>query len=294
MKYVKVKFTGFWTDDTSLYHIMLRFAKNQNVWKNLILVHDDSYDRLIVFSRPFSNTVIKDLSKTILFLSEPSGSPHLSFKDIAPVTPLNFWFPTWNELSTNQYTEIMNYANISKNNLLSAVTSELYSDNPQFDGYFQRLRFVNYLDNIFEDEIKVWGRKYSGAFFEKLKSYQGEIENKYDALFSYHYHFACENSFWPNYFTEKIVDPILAECLCFYDGCTNLSSFIDERAYVKLDLNQPQISGERVIKALYDNEWATKLKYIQNQKKRLLTDLNPLNIVWMAVTEKDILKECSL
>jgi len=291
MKYIKVKFTGFWTDDTTMYHVMMQFAKNQNIWKNLKIVQDDNYDRLIVFSSPFKDTVIKDLNRTILFLTEPTGSLHLNFNEVAPITPINFWLPTWSELSPDQYKTLMNYENIKKNNTISTVTSELFSTNPQYDGYFQRLRFVSYLDNILEDEIKVWGRKYSGAFFDKLKSYQGEIKNKYDALFGYQYHFACENSFWPNYFTEKIVDPILAECLCFYDGCTNLSSFIDDRAYIKLDLNHPQLSVERVLRALHDNEWASRLKYIQGQKKRLLTDLNPLNIVWMAVTEKDIEKK---
>lgn len=273
---------------------MLKFAGNRDTWKNLKIVAGEEYDKLIIFTKPYPDTQMIDLAKTLLFWTEPSPSAHLTFKQLSPVSPVNLWLPTWGHLTVAQHSAIMNMDYIVKSENISSVTSELYDENPQMAGYFQRLRFVDYLDRIFGEEMKLWGRTYSGALFRKLKSYRGEIINKYDALWDFKYHFACENSFAQHYFTEKITDPILAESLCFYDGCTNLEDFIDERAFIRLDLQQPELSGERIIKALYDDEWSTRIEFIRSQKKRLLTTLYPLNIIRAAILGKDILKECTL
>jgi hypothetical protein len=113
-------------------------------------------------------------------------------------------------------------------------------------------------------------------------------------MLDYAYHLSIENSFMNDYFTEKISDPILSECLCFYAGCSNIEEYIDSRAFCKIDLTNKGEAKETIIRAIQDNHRKKKLKYIKQQKKRLLTDLNPLNLMWLAVNERDYVKEIKL
>ena len=53
----------------------------------------------------------------------------------------------------------------------------------------------------------------------------------------YRYTIAVENSAHDNYFTEKIIDALLSECLPFYWGCPNFATHIDPRAFITLPLN---------------------------------------------------------
>ncbi|WP_413666872.1 hypothetical protein ACEN9X_20360 [Mucilaginibacter sp. Mucisp86] len=162
------------------------------------------------------------------------------------------------------------------------------------EGHFYRLRMVNTLDQLIAAGLDIWGKRYGNNFFERLKNYRGELADKYDGLWQHYYHFMRENSFEPGYFTEKIVDPIVTETLCFYDGCPDLEKFIDERSFVRVNVKEPLDAADLIINAIQNNEYSRRIKYIQRQKKRLLTDLNPLNIIWMSVNEKDVLKECLL
>ena len=170
--------------------------------------------------------------------------------------------------------------------LLSAVTSEQY----WLVGHQKRLQFLYYLDSIVTEGMDIYGKKYTGQIFSQFNNYRSELKDKFDGLIPYEYHFACENSFIPDYFTEKILDPIIAECLCFYDGCTNISEYIDNRAFIKIDVNDVQQSINTIIQSIEQNEFAKRIKYIMSAKKRILTQLNPLNIIWAALNGKDLPK----
>lgn len=287
---MRVRITCFWEDDNSFMESIRRFGRGNTTWKNVDFVTDDTYDRLIILTRPHQEMVDYDTRKAITFLTEPPMSnnvrPHATSEILSMYLPLPFY--NSNICGALKYGG--NGKRIIKDKLFSCVTSDLNS----LEGHFQRLRLIDYLDKTIKDGLDVWGKGYGNTFFERISCYKGEIADKYDALWGYEYHFACENSFTQNYFTEKIADPIIAETLCFYDGCENIQDFIDERAFVKIDVKKPVEATERIIETIQSNELSRRRKYIKEQKKRLLTVLNPLNIIWMAVNEKDVLKECLL
>lgn len=284
---IRVRITGFWQTDHQMLEMVKTQAFGSTVWKNIEFTTGD-FDILVILTRPFDATTDYDERKAITFLTEPSASDHIGEQRTAYLAPisLHLWSPT----KRDNYTLITQNGYIQKSKLLSSVTSDLYT----FEGHQARLDFIYAFDKVVEDGFDLWGRNNYGLFFSKTGAYKGPIEDKYDALVKYKYHLNCENSFNENYFTEKIVDPILAETLCFYDGCTNLSSFIDERAYVKLNIKNIDESIDTIINLIACNEWKKRVPYIRSQKKRLLTDLNPLNMIWMAVNGKDIIKECTL
>jgi hypothetical protein len=169
---------------------------------------------------------------------------------------------------------------------LSAVTSELSA----LEGHKRRLEFLYYFDKVVKEGFDLYGKKGTGEFFNLIGAYRGEIADKFDALIGYEYHFACENSFEQNYFTEKIIDPIMAGTLCFYDGCLNINEFIDEKAFIKIDVKNVEGSIDKIIHSINNQAWNKRIEYIIKQKKRLLSDFNPLNIIWLEINEKDILR----
>lgn len=101
--------------------------------------------------------------------------------------------------------------------------------------------------------------------------------NKYNALIQYQYHFNCENSYLLGYFTEKIVAPILSECLCFYSGCPDISNIIQEDSIIQLHLDDPEKSFWIVCDSTNNNLYQKKIVAIRKSKQALITDLNPIN-----------------
>ena len=62
---------------------------------------------------------------------------------------------------------------------------------------------------------------------------------KQDALDPYMYHLCVENSQQSNYWTEKLTDALLCECLPLYWGCPNLPDFLPEDCVIPLPLDNP-------------------------------------------------------
>ncbi|QJB32214.1 hypothetical protein HF329_13115 [Chitinophaga oryzae] len=287
-KNIKVRISCFWESSDAFQEMVRRFAFGSTRWKNIEFVTDDSYDRLVILTRPYPGFSY-DARKALTLLTEPPSSSHVMAHETAAIVPVYLPLPFWREMP-DQEISLISGRRIVKTALLSVVASEL----SEMEGHKRRLEMVCLLDNIINSGLDVWGRPCGLQLLENLHAYRGQLRNKYEALWPFRYHFACENSFVENYYTEKIADPIIAESLCFYDGCTNLESFIDGRAFVRIDVKEPQEAVETIVRSISDNLWARRVRYIRQQKQRLLHQLNPLNIMWMAVNEMDVYKGCLL
>ncbi len=98
------------------------------------------------------------------------------------------------------------------------------------------------------------------------------MREKDKAMFPYKYVFNAENHEIRNYYTEKLIDGILAECLVFYWGCPNIRDFFDERAYVKLELADFEKDFQTIVRAIEENWWEKRLPYIREAKQRILNE----------------------
>ena len=76
-----------------------------------------------------------------------------------------------------------------------------------------------------------------------------------------------------NYYTEKLIDGILGECLVFYSGCPNIRDFIDERAYVYLELSNFEKDYGIIQKAIQEDWYSKRLPYIREAKYKILNEL---------------------
>lgn len=158
----------------------------------------------------------------------------------------------------------------TKSERISAILSSKYFD----PGHIKRIQFVKYLETYQDIYIDVYGEN---AF--DYRFYYGKLPsaNKNKGMFPYKYHFTAENHSKKNYFTEKIVDAILSECICFYWGCPNISDYIDSNAYIVLDLNNMEDSLNIIRKTIQNKEWEKRIHIIKKEKQKLMLEMNMLN-----------------
>jgi GR25 family glycosyltransferase involved in LPS biosynthesis/tetratricopeptide (TPR) repeat protein len=154
-----------------------------------------------------------------------------------------------------------------KNKVISIVSDKLHDE-----GHKKRVDFLKRLDltELYNgDNIHdVYGREnYHG-----LQSYVGKTDNKRE-LVKYKYCFSCENNWEKNYATEKIWEPILFECLCFYWGCPNLEDHIDSRAFVRLPLDNFDESVSIIRRAIDEDWWSQRIDIIKKEKQKIINEL---------------------
>lgn len=100
------------------------------------------------------------------------------------------------------------------------------------------------------------------------------MEKKSDALDDYKYHVAVENHIAPYHWSEKIADPILAECLTFYAGDPKLGEILPSDSFIPIPIDDPE-EAEKIIKtSIANNEYEKRLPAIKEAKKLILARYN--------------------
>jgi hypothetical protein len=251
-----------------------------------------------------STTEYYDPLKTIVFQMEPW------IYDETKNWGIRTWGPVWSIPDPTQFMHVHSHkkylnnvqwlldypiAQISKKvdkdktmgNKISCVCS-----NKNFDeGHILRNNFIKYIENKKEEErekkenvievsdsgLEVFGLEVFGREnYHNFKSYIGQLkdDNKLNGLLPYKYHLSAENNCEHNYATEKIWEPILSECLCFYWGCPNLSEYISPEAYVCLPLNDFAESLRIIKQAVSEDWWSQRIDIIRREKQKILSEIS--------------------
>ena len=139
------------------------------------------------------------------------------------------------------------------------------------DGHIKRIEFLRGIEIYgkgISNKIDVYGKEN----YHNLKTYVGLTNNKME-FEKYKYCFSCENNSEKNYATEKMWEPILFECLCFYWGCPNLEEYIDSRAFVRLPLDNINECISIITKAIEEDWWSQRIDIIRREKQKILNEL---------------------
>jgi GR25 family glycosyltransferase involved in LPS biosynthesis len=143
------------------------------------------------------------------------------------------------------------------------------------DGHLLRNNFIKYIEATNPPSthpfIDIWGR----ANYHHFQNYKGIVpsDNKYNVYANYKYCLAAENNSEINYATEKIWESILCESLCFYWGCPNLETYLDEKAFVRLPLEDPAAAKQIIQQAIAEDWWSQRIDVIKQMKERILNQL---------------------
>jgi len=263
----KIKIICTWSNNTKEY--FKKQLKDEKYWDDFILTNDKYADFYVVINdiNPNEKDIYYEENKTIYLTMEPSFSRWRNNFNKYVYSNTNIYYHNINGLEwwiNKNYDQLLDF-NITKTKNMSCILSNNYSS------YYhkKRVNFLKYLDKL--NEIYLFGRvdtsiQESYTIINSLKNYKGKLNLKEDGLFPYKYTFVCENAKETNYFTEKLADGILSECLCFYCGCPNIPEFIDEKSYIIIDLE----NSEESIKT---NQWEKRIKYIKEAKMKILNEL---------------------
>ena len=272
-------------DNDELYDLLTKMCKIDNKWNNLEITKEDIADYYIILNKPQSDDKF-ETKKTIFFQmapkldntdinhgiktwgkwANPDGNLLLQVRN-HQFFPNNFFWhfnKTYSQLATEK---------IPKSDMKSEVISAIVTSNYFSDGQKLRLDFLKYLQKRDPTLINIYGR----CRREGFTNFRGELPpfDKSRGLYPYKYTFATESASEINYFTEKIVDPILSETLCFYWGCPNLENYFP-KAFIRLELNDFEEDYLKMKQCLEKDEWSNKLDYIRVAKYRIINQMQIL------------------
>lgn len=138
-------------------------------------------------------------------------------------------------------------------------------------GHKKRITLIHALNARAPDVIECFGYYQHPDLKNKMGSLPARQKNA--GLMPYKYHIAAENNSKYNYFTEKLVDGILSECLVFYWGCPNVEDYIEKNAFVRLEMTDLELDCNIIMQAISENLWEKRLPAIRRAKQKILNEL---------------------
>jgi len=107
-----------------------------------------------------------------------------------------------------------------KNKLISMIISE---KNDQWFGYGYRHKIVQCILSM-NLPIDIYGRGAKNYSQSEKDNVKGEF-TEYEPYENYQFHICIENFITERYFSEKIINPLLANCVPIYLGCRNIKDY---------------------------------------------------------------------
>lgn len=153
----------------------------------------------------------------------------------------------------------------SKTKMFSIISS----NQKMIPGHNRRMSIIERLQHDYPNIVDIYGRGFNF------------VDCKADALLPYRFHICIENSTIPYYWTEKFADPILAQCVPIYCGCTNISDYFGDDGYFKFDINDYS-SLKSIIDQIIkdpDKAYTEKKKSLEGLRKTLMEKENVIPFV---------------
>ncbi len=279
----RIKLICDWTDN--LCNEWNKMTKGNYTWNDMEFTNENTnIDFFVIINKPRSSNEFYIPDRTIVLQMEPwcynpdqnwgvktwgiwAKPSETTFLNVRPHT--DYLNTTFWQLKTT-YTEFKNTFNINKTKLMSSICSSKYFD----PGHVKRIDFLKFVESKNDDLVKI--DIYNKDNQHKFRNYVGPHppNDKDVGIMPYKYYFMPENNEERNFITEKIWEPLLCECLCFYWGCPNISDWIDQRAIILLDMNDFEKSFNIVKNAILNDEWSKRIDVIRREKQKILDYYN--------------------
>jgi len=291
---IRVRLMCNWCSSKELCDMWNKMSKGDYTWGNIRVVWEEPEDYVVIVNCPPIN-YFHNKDNTILFRMEPD-------MDQRP----DIWGEEWSKPDPEKFLKVCDHKTEYNNNEwhLSRTYDELSVEHPEKvylteistvlsdkyhdPGHVKRIDFVKFLDTKDDVTVDVYGNnKYL------YKNYKSPLPPrcKDDGLYPYKYTFNIENQSVRNYYTEKLIDGILSECLVFYHGCPNIRDYIDERAFVWLELNNFEQDYEIIKRAISEDWWTQRLPYIRKMKEKILNNYSFFPRLESIINEHEQLKQ---
>ena len=195
-------------------------------------------------------------------------------KIFASKPPINWWIDAGNPIKTQVefdewngaglgYDDFKNLREIKKDKLLSVFCSaKIFTE-----GHKMRYDFCEKLQKHFKDKIDWFG---SGV---------RPIADKWDGVAPYKYHITLENFSGPNYWTEKLMDPLMVLTHPIYHGATNIRDFFSEEQVSVIDIRHPRTAIAKIEKLIEENFYEKNLSELLKARDLVMDEYNLFNLM---------------
>lgn len=274
---INICIIGDWIKSEDLQKLWCRYCKEENRWDNLRLVDEscNDIDYYVIINRAnFSGDVSIPSDKCIVFHMEPNMEFVPWYREF--VTYFNSNDLLFNGKHIYHMNNIdwhlsLSYSQWFNTNIVKTKDDKIsmvMSNRQDNIGHVMRLKLAGEIDRSSEIKCDIFGKCKDLGF----RNYQKELPyySRDEALIPYKYHFMAENTSINNYFTEKIVDCILSETLCFYWGCPTLDRFINPQCFIRLPLHDTKRSLEIIRESIINDEWSKRIDLIRIEKNKIL------------------------
>jgi hypothetical protein len=144
-----------------------------------------------------------------------------------------------------------------KTGFISVIASKLGI----LPGHIARTRFV--------DEVSETIAEFQGTVFGRGRS---EIDTKEEGLDPFRYSLAIENSSIPSYFTEKLIDPFLRDCVPIYFGAPDLRNYFPDDSFIAMERLDILVLRE-VLSSLSEEDYELRRPALEEAKRIINEEL---------------------
>ena len=292
---IKIKSTCSWeTSEKITDRLLSQFVTNENDLKDIMFVHDDSYDVMVIFG--YITEMSTNNRPMYLFPQEPrwSGGHQRYFNNVENLTvygfektiyqPNNivietvahmFYGGIGDDSNTWTYDNIKNY-DFTKTKGISSFVSNRGLDHVEFSPdclYPDRLELVKQLTN------NLGCVDFYGGWENKITNQTLNAPKKFEKLKDYKFSLAVENSHEKYYISEKFYDCILTNTIPIYYGCINIKDYWPENGYILLnDIKDYKsvISKINEINNNLDDVYNEMLPELLKMKERYFNEFNTI------------------
>jgi hypothetical protein len=159
---------------------------------------------------------------------------------------------------TKDYDELKSIKAFRKDKLISIISSNVTLT----EGHKRRQDFTHRLCQHFGPQIDFFGRGIR------------DIEDKWDAISSYKYHVVIENSFFSDYWTEKLADAFLGGAYPFYYGCPNVFDYFPPGCLTPIDINDFEESVKVIEAAIESRKYEDSVAELAAARDLVLDTYN--------------------
>lgn len=166
---------------------------------------------------------------------------------------------TWSPGSFYSYDSLSNYHNFNR---ISDKVCIITSSKVFTPGHQKRINLINYLKGRDNTIFDIYGIE------------DANVEDKMDVLSRYEFSLVIENSEIINYWTEKLLDAIIAENVIYYIGCPNIGDYFQTKTIIPISHLCFEEMYLKIKNDLQNIKYKNLIQDLSKTKKRGLEEFN--------------------
>ena len=147
-------------------------------------------------------------------------------------------------------------------------------------GHKQRVKFANLVIDRKIEYIDIFGNGYK------------HVDDKLQEMSKYKYAVIIENGQYPDYWTEKLADCMLAGCYPIYFGAPNISDYFNSGGLTEIDIRNFEESIKTIEDCISSNQYEKNYQQMLINRQLVLDEYNLFNIITNIIDNHSYSPEC--